>query len=166
MADLLLAADIGSTTCKAAYLDAQGRIIAVGRASTRQIPAARVGTLEGFWQAFVAAAREAGDRLPFAPRPVAIGIACRALFGACLDETGSAYWPIWDKSYFRTSPEIRAAYSAEVWGEKNPFNYGYATTFGGLVNWLQHHGRRLARHLAYRRAPRLCDLPLDGRMVD
>ena len=50
--DVVLAVDIGSTSCKAAYLDKQGRMVATGRVNTRQIPVARTETLSGFWEAF------------------------------------------------------------------------------------------------------------------
>ncbi|MBI3960428.1 MAG: FGGY-family carbohydrate kinase [Chloroflexi bacterium] len=135
--DLVLAVDVGSTWCKAAYLDGQGRVIATGRAPTRQIAPARNGTLEGFWEAFVLSVRQATSRLPDGSALSAVGISCRALFGVCLDRAGNGYLPAWDAAWDRSSPDGLYAYSPEVWGEKDPYAYGYATGFGALILWLR-----------------------------
>lgn len=138
MADLVLAVDVGSTWCKAAWLDSRGRMVAQGRAYTRNVPIGPYTTLPAFWNAFVAATQDANSHLPAGARPAAIGIACRALFGVGIDADGRGYWPSSDLVADRiTNAEMRHAYSAEVWGEKNPFVYGYATSFAGILLWLR-----------------------------
>lgn len=154
--DAVLAVDIGSTWCKAAFLDPQGRVLAQGRAPTRHIPTHRHKTLDGFWQAFVQSVQAAHCHLPAHIRPAALGIACRALFGACLDADGQGFWPSWDVQLDRrATPEIRHAYGPELWGARNPFAHGYAPAFGGLLGWLRRHRRQEWR--AIRRAGALRD---------
>ena len=82
--DVVLAVDIGSTSCKAAYLDKQGRMVATGRVNTRQIPVARTETLSGFWEAFGLSVHAASAQLADDGRVSAIGIACRSFFAACM----------------------------------------------------------------------------------
>lgn len=137
MAEVVLAVDIGSTWCKAAYLDEQGRTVATGRAYTRGIPAARYETLDRFWTAFAEAVREATGRLPAGLYPGAIAISTRALFGVCLDDSGQATLPAWDAKLEKTSPDYRHAYSTQVWNDKDPFAYGYAIGQAALMLWLK-----------------------------
>lgn len=138
MTDAVLAVDIGSTWCKAAWLDSQGQMIAQGRAYTREIPLGPHSTPDGFWGAFVAAAREATGRLPTTARPAAIGISCRALFGVCLDADDRGFWPAWNIALDRyTNPTIQNVYTKEVWGGANPFGYGYTPSFAGIFLWLR-----------------------------
>ncbi len=140
MTETVLAVDIGSTWCKAAWLDIHGQMIAQGRAYTRDIPLGIHTTPSGFWDAFVAAVREAAGRLPDTARPAAIGISCRALFGICLDADGNGFWPAWDMALDRyTNPAIRDAYSDEAWGGANPYYYGYTPSFAGIFHWLRAH---------------------------
>lgn len=137
--DLVLAVDVGSTWCKAAYLDPQGYPVAAGRAYTRTIPLDRHTTLAGFWDAFVGAVREATARLPSCVSPEAIAIATRAQFGVCLMATGEACLPAWDVTLDRkSSPDLQHAYSPAVWGEQDPHAYGYGMALAGLSVWLKH----------------------------
>jgi len=135
--DVVLAVDIGSTSCKAAYLDKQGRMVATGRVNTRQIPVARTETLSGFWEAFGLSVHAASAQLADDGRVSAIGIACRSFFGACIDAAGKAYWPSWDAKLSRNAPVVQRALSPEIWGAKDPFAYGYGTWFGALISWLR-----------------------------
>jgi xylulokinase len=138
MGDMVLAVDIGSTWCKAAYLDRQGHTLATGRAYTRDIPSQRETTLARFWLACQQAVRAANDGLSGRLRPAAIGISSRALFGVCLNRAGAGYLPAWDVILDRqSSPDFRRAYSAEVWGERQPTAYGYAIGQTGLLIWLR-----------------------------
>jgi xylulokinase len=137
MTDLVLAVDLGSSWCKAAYLDNQGRSVATGRSHTRHIHPARHQMLEAFWESFSSAVQEANRCLPGPVRPAAIGISCRGLFGVAIDDAGEESWPAWDYGSTKTSPEVRYAYSAEVWGEKDPYAYGYAIRLAGLLRWLR-----------------------------
>ena len=140
MTDTFLAVDIGSTWCKAAWLDSRGQMLAQGRAYTRDIPLGLHSTPDGFWGAFVAAVRQATARLPATAQPAAIGISCRALFGICLDADGNGFWPGWDMALDRyTNPTIQYAHSDEAWGGANPFLYGYTPSFAGIFYWLRQH---------------------------
>lgn len=136
--DVVLAVDVGSTWCKAAYLDPNGQTIATGRAYTRDIPMQREATLARFWQAFQDAVGAANAGLSDRARPAAIGISSRALFGVCLDRAGSGFLPTWDVALdWRSSPDLRQATSPEVWGTKHPTAYGYAIGQTGLMLWLK-----------------------------
>jgi sugar (pentulose or hexulose) kinase len=136
--DVVLAVDVGSTWCKAAYLDPAGRTVATGRAYTRDIPVHREMTLTRFWQACQDAVRAANAQLPGRAHPAAIGISTRALFGVCLDRAGAGYLPAWDITLERQhSPDLREAISAEVWGAKHPTAHGYAIGQTGLMLWLK-----------------------------
>nr|HMN28522.1 FGGY family carbohydrate kinase [Caldilineaceae bacterium] len=138
MPDTVLAVDVGSTWCKAAYLDGEGRTLATGRAYTRTIPNGRESTLAGFWQACQAAVRAASDALADPLRPTAIGISTRALFGVCLERSGKGYLPAWDVVLDRqSSPDLQQVYSTAVWGERQPTAYGYAIGQAGLLRWLR-----------------------------
>jgi sugar (pentulose or hexulose) kinase len=136
MSDLVLAIDLGSSWCKAAYVDAAGRLVASGRAYTRAITASRDAMLPAFWQALCTAVRSANRQLSVAIPPAAIGISCRAQFGVCLDATGAAFWPVWDCLLTKSSPELQRAYAPELWGEQDPYACGYGVRMGALLAWL------------------------------
>lgn len=133
----MLAIDLGSSWCKAAYLDRHGSVVAEGRVFTRGIPAGREGMLERFWDAVAVAVRHAGQGLPHDPAPAAIGISCRGLFGVCLDREGQGFIPPWDFTSIKTSPDVIAAYSSPIWGARDPYAFGYAIRLIGLVTWLK-----------------------------
>lgn len=140
MTPTVLAIDIGSTWCKAAWLDSRGQMIAQGRAYTRSIPLDEEATLAGFWHAFVESARSATSALPVGAQPSAVGIACRALFGVCLDAAGNAFWPACNMALDRTTnPDIRYAHTDEAWDGANPYFLGYTPSFAGIFYWLRHN---------------------------
>ncbi len=140
MTQTVLAVDIGSTWCKAAWLDNRGQMLAQGRAYTRDIPPGMHTTPDGFWGAFVAAVQYATARLPSDAVPAAIGISCRALFGICLDADGNGSWPAWQMALDRyTNPVIAYAHTDEAWNGANPFLYGYTPSFAGIFLWLRTH---------------------------
>ena len=139
MTETVLAVDIGSTWCKAAWLDNRGEMLAQGRAYTRDIPLGLHATTDGFWGAFAAAVREATHHLPTSARPAAIGISCRALFGICLDSQGNGFWPSWDVALDRTNPATLYVHSGEAWSGANPYVYGYTPSFAAIFYWLRHN---------------------------
>ncbi|MEZ4727864.1 MAG: FGGY-family carbohydrate kinase [Caldilineaceae bacterium] len=140
MTDLVLAIDLGSSWCKAAYLDRQGNMVADGRAFTRAIQPSRDAMLPQFWNALCTAVRMARERLPYPPTPAAIGISCRAQFGVSLTADGQAFWPTWDCLLTKTSPEIQRAYSPALWGNQDPYAFGYGVRMAAMMPWL--HQRR------------------------
>lgn len=135
--ELVLAIDLGSSWCKAAYVDAAGRLVASGRAYTRSITPSRAAMLPAFWTAFGQAVRAAHSHLPTPIPPAAIGISCRAQFGVCLDQAGQAFWPVWDCLLDKTSPILQWAYAPELWGEQDPYAFGYGVRQAALVAWLR-----------------------------
>jgi xylulokinase len=136
MRDLVLAVDLGSSWCKAAYIDATGRLVATGRAYTRAIQPSRDAMLPAFWQAFCMAVRSANEQLPTSLAPAAIGISCRAQFGVCLDAQGEAFWPVWDCQLHGDAPELKQAYAPDLWGDQDPFAFGYGVRMGAMLAWL------------------------------
>ena len=139
MTDLVLAIDLGSSWCKAAYIDPTGRLVATGRAYTRAIQPSRDMMLPAFWQALCDAVREANAQLPTPARPAAIGISCRAQFGIALDEAGQAFWPMVDCQLHRDAPELRQAYAPDLWGDQDPFAFGYGVRMAAMIAWLRQH---------------------------
>lgn len=136
---LVLAIDLGSSWCKAAYLDPAGHFVATGRAYTRAIQPSRDAMLPAFWQALCAAVQAANAQLPGIAQPTAIGISCRAQFGVCLDAAGHAFWPVWDCLLPRTAPELQEVYAPVHWGTQDPFAFGYGVRMAAMVRWLQQH---------------------------
>lgn len=129
----MLAIDLGSSWCKAAYIDRQGTIVSEGRVFTREIPAVREGMLGRFWDVVVSAVQQAAcDR-----HSAAIGISCRGLFGVCLDSAGHGFVPSWDFNALKTLAEVSGAYADPIWGERDPYAYGYALRLAGLLIWLR-----------------------------
>lgn len=134
---LVLTIDLGSSWCKAAYVDAAGRMVATGRAYTRAIQPSRDAMLPAFWQAFCAAVRAANTQLPGAAHPAAIGISCRAQLGVCLDVHGQAFWPMADCRLDRQAPELQQVYAPAHWGAQDPYAFGYGVRMAAMVCWLQ-----------------------------
>lgn len=139
MGDLVLAIDLGSSWCKAAYIDPAGRLVATGRAYTRTIQPSRDAMLPAFWQAFCTAVRNANAQLSTAIAPAAIGISCRAQFGICLDVHGQAFWPMVDCQLHRDAPELKQAYDPARWGDQDPFAFGYGVRMAAMIAWLRQH---------------------------
>ncbi len=136
--ELVLAIDLGSSWCKAAYIDRQGGIVAEGRTLSRGITEQDAGCwLEQFWQAVAGAVRAAGAGLDRPPRPDAVAISCRGLFGIALDVDGQAFIPSSDVLGLKQSPAAAAAFQSPVWGTAGPYGYGYAVRLAGLVAGLQ-----------------------------
>jgi sugar (pentulose or hexulose) kinase len=136
--DLVLAIDLGSSWCKAAYIDRRGEIAAEGRTFTRSITEQVAGGwLDQFWRAVVEAAQRAGAGLNRPPRPDAVAISCRGLFGIGLDQDGQAFITSSDILALKRSPEAAAAFQSPVWGPAGPYGYGYAVRLAGLVAGLR-----------------------------
>ena len=134
---LVLTIDLGSSWCKAAYVDATGRLVATGRAYTRAIRPSRDAMLPAFWQALCAAVRAATAQLPGAVHPAAIGISCRAQLGVCLDGAGQPFWPMADCRLDRQAPELQQVYAPAHWGTQDPYAFGYGVRMAAMVRWLQ-----------------------------
>lgn len=135
--ELVLSIDLGSSWCKAAYLDRHGTVVAEGRAFSRAITDVLPGRLDRFWQVLVDAVRAAGNALGQMPVPNAIGFSCRGLFGICLDGNGQGFIPSYDILSAKSSPDVAAAFRAPVWGADGPYAYGYTVRLAGMLAGLR-----------------------------
>ena len=135
--DSVLAIDLGSSWCKAAYLDRHGVSLGDGRAVSPGIADQGDGTLDRFWETVVLAVRLADKHLGTHPSPVAIGISCQGLLGVCLDAEGRGMLPSSDIRSVRSSPHVVEAFSSPVWDPGGPYAYGYATRLAGLAAGLR-----------------------------
>lgn len=169
--DMVLSVDLGSSWCKAAYVDVGGNMVAEGRVPSRAITALRESRLEGFWKAVVDAVRLAGKQLPHAPAPRSIGISCRGLFGICLDEHGVGFIPSYDILATKSSSDVAAAFRSPLWRE-DPYAFGYAVRLGGLLAGLRrtaadewrriHRAGALHDYIVYRLTGRWITDPTTG----
>ncbi len=137
MRDLVLAIDLGFSWCKAAYLDAEGNLLATGRTYTRSISPSRAVMMQRLWDAVGASVRAATSQLPEAARTVAVALSCRGEFGYCLDAQGQGFWPLWDSGFNRSSPYYAQAYAQEMWQDNDPFAYGYAIQLTAILLFLK-----------------------------
>lgn len=138
----VLAIDMGSSWCKAAYVDRAGRVVSEGRVYTRGGPAFghNASDLTRSWSALSEAVRKANaglQDLGHALSPVAVGISCRKAPGIWLDESGEPVSV--SRSALRSAgrEDIEHSYAADVWGESDPFAYGYGMDLIGNTRWLR-----------------------------
>jgi sugar (pentulose or hexulose) kinase len=134
--DTVLAIDMGSTWCKAAYVDRDGRMLAEGRGYSRGGPhfGHNADDLADCWGVLVEAVRDAGSR---DQPPVAIAISCRKAPGIWLDADDNPVAPPHDAIERAGRSDIEASYSADVWGDADPFAYGYGVDLIGNTRWLR-----------------------------
>lgn len=135
----MLAIDLGSTVCKAGYLDRRGTIVAQGRAPCPR-PAVAGGqpALADFWPVLHAAVRAAGDELRCAgqePRPAALGLSCRAMFGIFLDQDGQPLPGSGQMLAVRGAPDTIATCASPAWGPDGPYAYAYASRQVATARW-------------------------------
>lgn len=131
--ETVLAIDIGSTWCKAAYIDARGTFVAEGRAPTARIAAETRQRPGAYWDAVGDAVRRANAALPTPPAPATVGIACRGLFGICIDRCGEGFSLSIASRAALPSPYLAGAYHALDW-DGDPWAYGYAVRLAGMLN--------------------------------
>ena len=151
--------DVGSTLCKAIVCDAQGTIVAAGRASSprgRHAAAPDDAALEAWWQAVCRATREALSALPAEPAAIrAVGASCRHQPGIFLDARGAAIAGGPMPALTRAHPEMREVYDADGWGPHGPLACAYAPLLVGTARWLWRH--HPDQHRRIRRAGALRD---------
>lgn len=145
---LVLAIDLGSSWCKAAYIDPIGTSVAAGRSYTRSIKPALRGMGGQFWAAVVDAVQLANGNLPEGSLPSAIALSCRALHGICLDDAGEEFFPTWDVILNRAAPEVQDSYSSTLWGAKNPYSVGYGMSVVSAAHWTRKHRPQEWQHIA------------------
>lgn len=140
--DLVLAIDVGSTWCKAAYVDRAGRFVAEGRVYRRGGPPFGHGTadLEEVWDAVRRAVRRAGEQAGTGnrePQPAAVGVTAHKAPGVWLDERGEPVEPPRDSVLNAGREDIGACYSSDAWQSNDPFACGYGVDLIGNTRWLR-----------------------------
>jgi sugar (pentulose or hexulose) kinase len=141
---LVLAIDMGTSWCKAGYIDPQGRIVSMSRAFVRDIAPTGDGSaaLERSWQTLAQVVREAGAGLNPGQRaagPAAIGTSFRSMLGVFLDERGVPFAPPDDARQVKGSEVLAEVYAMPGWGDEGPWAWGYATRLVAVIHWLRHH---------------------------
>lgn len=145
--EYVLAIDVGSTWCKAAYIDRAARDVARGETWVRdERPFGHdEAALARLWQGVVDAIDEAGRQIG-QRRPAAISVTTRKAPGIWLDGTGRAIGLLDDEVAAAGRDEIDACYASPVWGDDDPFAYGYGIDLIGNTRWLwRNHPERWAR---------------------
>ncbi|CAN5606933.1 FGGY family carbohydrate kinase [soil metagenome] len=145
--ELILAIDVGSTWCKAAYVDRAGRIVASGEAWVRdqRLFGHDEAALDQVWQGVIEAVREAANQIGN-QQPAAVAVAARKAPGIWLDGAGRAVGLPQDVVSAAGRNEIDACYASPVWGEDDPFAYGYGLDLIGNTRWLwRNHPEQWAR---------------------
>lgn len=141
-AAFVLAIDMGSSWCKAAYVDCTGRVVSAGRVYTRGGPpfGHNAANLERSWSALIQAVQKANaglQQLGHALGPAAVGISCRKAPGIWLDEDDQPVTVRRPAIQSAGREDIEHSYAADVWGEADPFAYGYGMDLIGNTRWLQ-----------------------------
>ncbi len=143
-AAFVLAIDMGSSWCKAAYVDATGQTVSEGRVYTRGGPpfGHDAAELARSWTALVEAIHKANDGLRMlghVPSPDAIAISCRKAPGVWLDGSNEPVNVPRAAIEGVDRDDIDDSYAADVWGDSDPFAYGYGLDLIGNTRWLRHH---------------------------
>jgi sugar (pentulose or hexulose) kinase len=143
-AAFVLAIDMGSSWCKAAYVDATGQTVSEGRVYTRGGPpfGHDAAELARSWTALVEAIHKANDGLRMLgrlPSPDAIAISCRKAPGVWLDGNNEPVNVPRAAIEGVDRDDIDDSYAADVWGDSDPFAYGYGLDLIGNTRWLRHH---------------------------
>jgi sugar (pentulose or hexulose) kinase len=162
---------MGTSWCKAGFVDPQGRIVAQSRAFVRDIVPSGDGrtALDGQWQALARVVRAASAQLDPLERqagPAAIGTSIRSMHGVFLDERDQPFAPPDDARQVRGSETLAEVYALPGWGAEGPWAYGYATRLVAVLHWLRHQDPAAWRRI--RRAGSLRDLVawrMTGRWV-
>lgn len=146
---LVLAIDLGTTWCKAAYIDPEGRVVAIGNGYSRFSMGHGISQpeLERIWGAICSAVRAATDAARGGP-PQAIGISCRGGTTLWLNRLGQSI-PV--QAYLdgaAMSRVIQATHQADIWGSAGPFAYGYVPALIGRTVWLKQREPSVWRQVA------------------
>lgn len=141
-AAFVLAIDMGSSWCKAAYVDRAGRVVSEGRVYTRGGPAFghNAANLERSWTSLVGAVQKANAglrQLGHALGPAAVGISCRKAPGIWLDEDDQPVTVRRSAIQSAGREDIEHSYAIDIWDDSDPFAYGYGMDLIGNTRWLQ-----------------------------
>jgi sugar (pentulose or hexulose) kinase len=124
----VLGIDLGSTWCKAAYLDPNGRVLAHGRADARGAPAFGFGEddLDEIWATIRQAVGEASAHLRAVgvrPAPSGVALSSRQGAGLWLDDRGRPLGPASALSSQALREATAAVYGAPVWDAESLCSY-------------------------------------------
>jgi sugar (pentulose or hexulose) kinase len=139
--DVVLAIDMGSTWCKAAYVDQDGAMLVEGRGYSRGGPpfGHSAADLDQSWSVLVRAVRDANDafvELGHQCQPAAISLSCRKAPGIWLDDNHQPISPPRSAVENSGRRDIEECYAADVWDDLDPFAYGYGVDVIGNTRWL------------------------------
>jgi sugar (pentulose or hexulose) kinase len=140
LTDTVLAIDLGSTWCKAAYVDRHGQVLTEGRGYSRGGPpfGHTAVDLQDSWAVLVRAVLDASSNLGGTqPAPAAIAISCRKSPGIWLDSGDNPVDLPPGAVEQAGRSDIEASYAADVWGDSDPFAYGYGVDLIGNTRWLR-----------------------------
>lgn len=133
----VLVVDLGSSWCKAALIDATGRVNGTGEEWVREerIFGHDAAALERIWRAVrLSIARALASRS--GDPPAAIAIATRKAPGIWLDGAGEPIGLEPEVAARVGREEIDACYASHFWRDEDPFAYGYGIDLIGNTRWL------------------------------
>ncbi len=135
--ELVLALDVGSTWCKAAYIDRAGRTVASGQAWVRDHRrfAHDEAALAHIWQGIRKAIDVANDQIG-GDSPATFAVAARKAPGIWLDDNSEAVGLSQNVVSTIRQDDIDACYRSPAWGDDDPFAYGYGLDLIGNTRWL------------------------------
>ena len=145
--ELVLAIDLGSTWCKAACVDRTGKIVGHAESWVRdERPFGHdEAALNRIWQGVLETVRAATSQAG-RTRPAALAVTARKAPGIWLDGPGRAVGIPEELVASAGRAEIEACYASPVWGDDDPFAYGYGLDLIGNTRWLmRNHPERWAR---------------------
>lgn len=153
--NLVLGIDLGSSWSKAALYDPKGRVVASHKVPSHlgpHGPGASQEDLEGWWRAFVEAARPLAAHGQMAGvGPIdAIAFSVRGYWGLFLDENWQAI-PVKGPAALPRAE----AYTADGWGEGGPWARAYSPLLASTGKWLRENHPEL--HSRVRRIGALHD---------
>lgn len=135
--EFVLAIDVGSTWCKAAFVDRNGTLAAHAETWIRdeRLFGHDEAALDRIWQGVVETVQEVRAEIG-SPRPAVIATTARKAPGIWLDGRGRAVGMPADIVAAAGRGEIDACYASPVWGDDDPFAYGYGVDVIGNTRWL------------------------------
>jgi sugar (pentulose or hexulose) kinase len=136
--EAVLAIDMGSSWCKAAYVDRTGEMLAEGRGYSGGGPpfGHDADDLAASWGVLVEAVRDASAVMGNS-QPVAIALSCRKAPGVWLDAANHPVSPPRDDVLAAGRQDIDESYAADVWSPLGPFSFGYGVDLIGNTRWLR-----------------------------
>ena len=139
--NVILAIDIGSSWCKAAYIDHCGQFLSEGRVPTGLTDTTGKAVLTLHWRAVVQAVQIATSNYSqcagVAPIPAAINFACRGVLGVAIDHHGQPFMLANNAALLAKHRETSPLAHAPGEIADDLVRYGYGSRQGGFLGWLR-----------------------------